>query len=497
MNKATVTFLSTIMICFLALPVWGGGMSIWGVGARAKGMGGAYQAIADDWSAAYYNPAGLFYVTENQITFNEVISHYQFKYRPSVTYEGYPIGFYNGNIYNRYKVITTPALGGFMRAPIGGNNVVMGLTLFQPFDANVSWEVFSPLNNDASLPGQQILHNFDAVAVNWVGAFELMEDKLSIGLSAGLLKADLAYGSFFLRPNPANPVEDYYDLIASRPNELITEWTHSSGDGLAPNFRAGILFKPMPDFRFGFSMALPTKLTLEGDSYFYFYMPDIPEFHNRNDVFVFPDAVHNILSSGAVYSVEAVKFETDITLPAQFAAGVAYQFSDRLLFSGGLEYTLWSQFEGYEFKYEFTNTRITRNDTLNQWMTENMVVPADWSNTLRGSLGLEFAYNDMIKLRAGYSLDQSPNSQELDEVLFLHPAFFDTGLKNSIHGGLGLTFENVILDIGAQYVFYPDTYQGANEFLEAGSETGKIITNMAGDYSGSAVETVIQFTVRF
>jgi long-subunit fatty acid transport protein len=316
-------------------------------------------------------------------------------------------------------------------------------------------------------------------------------------VSAGLLKADLAYGSFFLRANPANPVEEYFDIIASRPNELLTEWAHSSGDGLAPNFRAGLLLKPTPDLRLGASFSLPVNVTLEGNSYFYFYMPDIPEYHNRTDVFVFPDAMNNILSSGATYFVEEVSFESEVTLPAQLSGGIAYQLSDRLLVSGGLDYTLWSQFEGYEFKYEFSNPSITRNDTLNLWMAEDMVVPADWSNTFRGSLGIEYAYNDAIKLRTGYSADQSPNSQELDEVFFLHPAFFDTGLKHGIHGGLGITFENVILDFAAQYIFYPDTYQGANKYLEVGGESGKIITNMPGDYSGSALESAVQFTLRF
>lgn len=38
------------------------------IGGRATGMGGAYAAISDDPSGAYYNPAGLVFAAENQIT---------------------------------------------------------------------------------------------------------------------------------------------------------------------------------------------------------------------------------------------------------------------------------------------------------------------------------------------------------------------------------------------------------------------------------------------
>lgn len=41
-----------------------------GVGARALGMGGAFTAIADDATAAYWNPAGLTKIENNEATFS-------------------------------------------------------------------------------------------------------------------------------------------------------------------------------------------------------------------------------------------------------------------------------------------------------------------------------------------------------------------------------------------------------------------------------------------
>jgi len=40
-----------------------------GVGARALGMGGAFYAVADDATAAYWNPAGLAYLERKEVTF--------------------------------------------------------------------------------------------------------------------------------------------------------------------------------------------------------------------------------------------------------------------------------------------------------------------------------------------------------------------------------------------------------------------------------------------
>jgi len=64
--------------------VWG---HSWGVGARAMGMGNGYTAVADDYSALFYNPAGLGQLknseimgslsslsVENEASFNNVVS---------------------------------------------------------------------------------------------------------------------------------------------------------------------------------------------------------------------------------------------------------------------------------------------------------------------------------------------------------------------------------------------------------------------------------------
>lgn len=492
MRRGTVILLGTIIAMSLAIPAMGGGMEIPGVGAKAKAMGGAWRAIANDWSAAYYNPAGLVYVTEDQFTVNEAITNFRYKYNPNVKYGNYTVGYFNGEITNRFAVLTNPSAGGYFRIPISGKTYHFGLAIFQPFDKNISWKLFQPLNNSQELPDKQIEHNFDAVAFNVTAAIELQPNKLSIGISTGVLRGDLIYGGFFLRPNPASTTAIYYDQIASRPNDLLTEWQRSDGKGWGFNLRAGLMYKATPKLTFGFSGAIPSQVTVKGDTYLMYYMPDLQEYHSRSDVSSSISAENYILSSGAVYAAHA-QFKTKINLPGQIGGGVAYLVNDKLTLAGDLQYTLWSAFKGYEFQYTFASSAITLNNGINQWMTQNMSLPVDWKNTLRIGVGAEYSYSDIIKLRGGYAADQSPVKSNTQ-----NPAFFDSGLSHSLNLGLGLVFANSItIDLSTEYVINGKTTDSGVTYLTSDGGTDNIADNMAGTYSGSAWESIAQITVRF
>ena len=51
--------LTTILTLAFSVSVFASGVALTGIGARATVLGGAYRGLANDWSAMYWNPAGL------------------------------------------------------------------------------------------------------------------------------------------------------------------------------------------------------------------------------------------------------------------------------------------------------------------------------------------------------------------------------------------------------------------------------------------------------
>ncbi len=58
-KRREIAFLVGAFLFIQAGFCWGGGFEGPGLGIRANSMGGAFIAIADDWTAGYWNPAGL------------------------------------------------------------------------------------------------------------------------------------------------------------------------------------------------------------------------------------------------------------------------------------------------------------------------------------------------------------------------------------------------------------------------------------------------------
>src|ERR1700677_84875 len=57
----------------------------YGIGPRAIGMGGAFTAIADDASAAYWNPAGLSQISSYEISISSAPVYFENDVNPSAS----------------------------------------------------------------------------------------------------------------------------------------------------------------------------------------------------------------------------------------------------------------------------------------------------------------------------------------------------------------------------------------------------------------------------
>ncbi|GFO65633.1 outer membrane protein transport protein [Geomonas paludis] len=108
--------------------------------------------------------------------------------------------------------------------------------------------------------------------------------------------------------------------------------------------------------------------------------------------------VHVDISGDATFSVPAFNSggKTDLTLPPQFTAGVAYKGIDKLTMEAGVRWEGWSKFKSLEIRLD--NNRL--------------VMQRDWKDTWGLNLGGRYQLDPRVALSAGYVYGGSavPNS---------------------------------------------------------------------------------------
>ncbi|MDH4156198.1 MAG: outer membrane protein transport protein [candidate division Zixibacteria bacterium] len=460
-----------------------GGYEITSVGTRARAMGGAFRAIADDWTAAYYNPAGYAFVNDNQLGASLSMLHPRHEIIPDYRWGGvYETGIFNDRTnYNDHEILSSPSAGFIARLPIWGETV-FGLSAYQPFDYNVSWTLYdlpSAYNADLGLPSDQYRTDLDVAAFQLTVSREFMEDKLSVGLGLEILRGDLIFNNLLLHDNPmADPFDD-------RPFDKIPHWSNNDGRGWGLGFRTGFLLKANDKLNFAATAHIPADITIKGEANQIFYMPKLP-------FTPFPEgSVGYLFTAGEKVEYKA-DFETKLALPASFGFGLAYTFSEKLVVALDAEYTLWSSFENLEFKYSNDKGLTGSADTSlfsRTFFIRDMTVLTDWKDAGKVMLGASYRYNDYLTLMAGSSIDQSPIQ---DDGLFT-PHFVDTGDKYSINGGFTLHINQWDLGFVQTYIHAPDlTIESLTDVNNDG-----LVDNFPGDYKADTFETLLSFNYRF
>ncbi|MCP4684438.1 MAG: hypothetical protein GY867_03220 [bacterium] len=492
--------LSGCVLLLLALcgpALYASGFENTGLGTTARGMGGAFRAVANDWSAAYYNPAGYAYIVDEHFGASVGFIHLRNEltpdYRITDGFENeYEWGYANGQtLYNYHRILNNPAAGIVVRLPIWGETV-LGLSAYQPFDYSIGWELYSPeasgftTYNDSitDYPGGQYKNDLDVVAFQLTAAREFSEDKLSVGLGLQLLRGDLLFNDMTLRANPRSYPYD------QRPRDRIPQYTKNEGRGWGFGIRAGLLFKANENFRVGLSGYYPSEITIKGDAYFEYYLPLSTELLRDANI----TAIDRIFVGGSVFGLTS-DFEAKMKLPPSAGIGLAYQVTDKLLVSLDAEYTLWSQYEGFEFTYTgFNGFKSDDNPDDDHraeeaFFTADLSNPVDWDNTIKAALGIKYDLSGALTLMAGGSFDQSP-SEGSTEVT---PLFVDTGDKLGINMGGVLHVNQWDLGITVGYIDYPsldvEGLTDINEDLK--------FDNFPGEYTASTYETILSLGYRF
>ncbi|MBI5267508.1 MAG: outer membrane protein transport protein [candidate division Zixibacteria bacterium] len=483
-------------MALLCTSVAAGGFENTAVGTTAAGMGGAFRSIADDWTAAYYNPAGLAFQKDNQLggyaSFTQLRNELSPNYRNGANQTEFGV-INNRNIYNFHQIFYTPGSGLVTRLPFLNNEMVFGFSAYQPFDYNINWQLYQPLTvyNDSAYgryPTGQFKNDLDVVAFQFSAAKSFNDDKLAVGIGLQRLRADLFYNDVVFRPNPMT------GELAADQWSIVPEFVSVNGNGWGWGLRGGMMYK-FNKGTIGLTAAIPFDITIKGSADLNYLMPK--NFALANKYLI--GTPEYLFIAGSDLHITA-DFETKLKLPMSVAAAFSYQATEKLTLAVDAELMMWSRFDGYTFSYSnFSNLpKLSVGDSAQRaaagatfaYLTANTERPTNWQSAAKVALGARYDLMSSLTLIAGGSFDQSADRNHETST----PQLVDIGNK------LGLSFGGIVhagqrfdLSLVLNWRHYPDLSTTAQNDLNGDG----IVDSFPGDYKAQTIETQLSFGYRF
>ncbi|WP_345116692.1 OmpP1/FadL family transporter [Hymenobacter algoricola] len=283
-----------------------------------------------------------------------------------------------------------PLLGGYFYAahPIN-DRVSVGLSVNTPFGFNTRW----PSDWEGRSVVQQTRLN--TVFVQPTAAIRL-NDNFSMG--AGLV---YAYG----RMSQQYALGQYDD-------RNVTATFKGSGSGLG--FNVGLYGKTAETLSFGVSYRSPVTLKVKDGTASYSNVPAL-------DAGRYPGTA---------------KLRTELATPGALSVGMADNVTKKLLVTFDFTLSAWSRYDSLTFNIGDAPGFATRTAGLR------------YEDAMAFRVGGEYAYSDMISLRAGVSYDETPIRDE-----YISPDLPD---GNKLGGALGVSVQftpNLSADAGYQFEY--------------------------------------------
>jgi long-chain fatty acid transport protein len=396
-------FLALLLAAGLSSLSLANGLNLNGMGSRAVAMGGAFVALADDFSAVFWNPAGLANFKTRYLGF------YGVDLIPSASYL-MQVPVQNGLLtLVDAKTKTKHYLGGLgaYYQPIN-DQLVVGIGLSTPSGFGVTWDGSEFINfqdYELALPAGQ--HSSTYQWESRIGMIRLspvvgykINDAVSVGAAL-----NIDYGSFSLKrwagtvPVAANQLLDLgqYD-------------DNSHGWGVGATF--GVLVKTNSMLSFGATLRTPSRITLRGTT--------------------------NISNIDLLGLVSQSDTEKSITWPWWAAAGVAFRPREDLVVTADLQWTQWSKLNAIETTYKDPHWSL--------FFTQagETVTPLKWKDALQIRFGAEYMLYQNVAIRAGYYYDPAPAPDQTLNILLPNFNF------NVITLGAGWDLGGLVIDVGGE-----------------------------------------------
>ena len=311
------------------------------------------------------------------------------------------------------------------------------------------------------------------------------------------------YGESFTDPNVPRFIPDavnpdggsygYYPGNADQtePNTGdygLTNYKHIWGSGF--NFKAGVIIKPVNEFRLGLAVHTPTyyNLSYEGNATMAFGY-DSP-LYNQTEV--------NKFNNGQT-STEWSDFDWKLQTPWRFMVGAAGVLGGKAIISADYEYRAYGDMKVKDwngYNYDAYN-----NDVKTFYKGVNIL-----------RLGAEYRVTPAFSIRAGYSYESSPVQKQLldpsndSEVLYVptsgaddtetQPSFTLDRTTNYITCGIGYRYKYFYADLAYVYRHRESDYQAFTNYEEL-MNPGTIVYAPKAKVTDSNSQIVLTLGVRF
>ena len=398
-----------------------------GVGARAIGMGGAYTGVANDYSALYWNPAGLTQLQYGEFSLG--LSHTNYL-------DGSTVISNTQSLASNATKLNTLGIASPVPVRRGALVLAFGYQRQSDFTTGVSFNTFNPnssiiqswapngrpLTPDVTLAeelalAETLAGNFNSPITgrltqigkaleegglnNWSagGALEVGKD-LSVGITVTYVSGTYKYTRNY-REQDNNHI---YTVAPFDFDQLIVD-DNVESDLSGVNAKFGFMYKQPDRFRLGITIKTPTSLHIKET-----FNTTVQSFFDNGDI------VGPLDNPGSN--------EYDVVTPWVFGAGASVIIQD-LVLSGDVEYTDWTTME---FRNANSDVLLLNTDIKN-------VLRA--TATLRG--GGEYDLRSLgLRVRGGFMYNTSPYQGD--------PSSYDQKYATA---GLGILLgESAMLDIG-------------------------------------------------
>jgi long-subunit fatty acid transport protein len=403
-------------------------------------MGGAYTGVANDYSALYWNPAGLSQLEFGEFSFglsylhhgdgSTFLSNAQSLSSNALKLNSlgiaYPVPVKRGSLvvafgYNRQSDFTTGmSFKGFNQAgsiiqswaPNGGPVPRDNMNRVDP-TGNLAWKLFladtiagrwaSPIGGRLT---QLAKTTEEGGLSNWSagGAIDVVKD-LSLGVTLTYVSGTYKYTRNYKEQDNNGAYTNYpYDFDQLVVNDDV------ESDLSGVNAKIGLMYRKPDHFRFGVTIKTPTSFRVK-------------ETFNTTaqSFFDSPDSM-GVSSYGPIDSPGSDEY--DVVTPWVFGAGASVIIRD-LVLSGDVEYTDWTQMEFKNANQDLINKNRDIKDLLRA--TANL------------RAGAEYEIRDAgLRVRGGFIYNPSPYQGD--------PSSYD---QKYVTAGLGVLLgESTMLDIG-------------------------------------------------